>query len=259
MTAVLPKHIAYTLLQWIAENDWDYAANGPAKIGAADWNIPYCVSMHEALQEYCEAHPDQFEWVGGHLIDFGFNWQAEARALRDCDYVMAPIAMPTFVKEYRQAGFDAKFIGADAQTSFLGLISDANLWDEMDGMLFLRTSRWWNEQGELVDLCKDLLQRYRSEDADDLMKSSGYLAMNQTYQMMEIIADAIATVGAEGFNSEALYQAAESFSLTAGDLHFSFGPEKRTSIDGMAMYEVSEVDENMFRLHDEWVPVVREP
>ncbi len=34
------EDLAYTLLRWVAENDWDYKSNGPAKIGAADWPTP---------------------------------------------------------------------------------------------------------------------------------------------------------------------------------------------------------------------------
>ena len=39
--AAMPEDETYTLLKWIAENDWDYRTDGPAKVGAALWSSPY--------------------------------------------------------------------------------------------------------------------------------------------------------------------------------------------------------------------------
>ena len=57
----IPEHQAYTFLSWIAENDWDYESNGPAKIGGASWAEGYSESFMAGMKEYSEAHPDQFE------------------------------------------------------------------------------------------------------------------------------------------------------------------------------------------------------
>ena len=64
--SVLPDHMAYTYLKWIAENDWDYTTNGPAKLGTAGWTSPMYEDFKDAMEEYFITHPDQFEWVGGY-------------------------------------------------------------------------------------------------------------------------------------------------------------------------------------------------
>ncbi|MBM3133259.1 MAG: ABC transporter substrate-binding protein [Chloroflexi bacterium] len=70
--AVVPQFEAYTLLKWIAENDWDYRAKGPAKIGGAGWMEGYSPAFMKAAEEYCQTHPDQFQWVGTYLTNFSF-------------------------------------------------------------------------------------------------------------------------------------------------------------------------------------------
>ncbi len=144
----VPHHEALTMLKWIAENHWDYSSNGPARIGGAGWEGPYTVWWLDSMQDYARAHPDQFEWVEGRLTRYGsFMWQSEVDALKDCDYVYVPTVMINFVKEYREAGHDGTFIGASTHAAFMGQIKDARLWDEVDGMLFISSSRWWNEEG----------------------------------------------------------------------------------------------------------------
>ncbi|MFC2027691.1 ABC transporter substrate-binding protein, partial [Chloroflexota bacterium] len=141
----IPRHEGLTLLKWIAENDWDYETKGPAKIGGAGWNDAYSGWWLEAMEDYANAHPEQFDWVSGHLTGIGtFTWGPEVEALKDCDYLFVPTIMTNFVKEYLAAGYAGKFIGASTHAAFFGQISDAGLWDEIDGMLFIASSRWWN-------------------------------------------------------------------------------------------------------------------
>ena len=145
----------YTMMKWIAENDWDYETNGPAKVGGAAWSEAHSDNVLAAMEEYCDAHPDQFEWIGGYLTHFSMNWQAEVEALKDCDYIYPGIVFISFVKQFREAGYTkAKFTGSDTQAAFFNMVDDAELWDEIDGMLFVKFSRWWNEDGEIVDLVK---------------------------------------------------------------------------------------------------------
>ena len=211
-----PQYEAYTLMKWIAENDWDYATKGPAKIGGAAWAESYSDTLLDAMEEYCSVHPDQFEWEGGYLTHFGFTWGAEVEALKDCDYVYPGIIMQNFVKQYREAGHtEAKFVGSDSQAVFLGMIDTAGLWNEIDGMLFLKTSRWWNEEGEIINLTRQLVEQYHQDDAEEIIHSgNGYLSVNQLYPMFKIIADAAETVGPQNLDSQALYNAATSMTFT---------------------------------------------
>ncbi|NQT74220.1 MAG: ABC transporter substrate-binding protein [Chloroflexi bacterium] len=260
LLTTLASEMAEPLMRWIAENDWDYKVRGPAKVGGAGWFIPYQQMLLDSMEEYCSAHPDQFEWKGGYLNDFSFSWDAEVEALKDCDYVVPPIVMATFVKAYRQAGHTAKFLGSDSQAAFLGLIGDARLWEEIDGMLFLRIPRWWNEEDEIVNLAKKLLYDYHPGSAENTIRSgSSYLAVSQLNLMLQIIADAVEAKGPQGFSSQALYDAAKSFSLTIDDITFSFNDTKRTCINYYGMYEASAAEEDLFRADPEWLAITRAP
>ena len=253
-----PQHEAYTLLKWIAENDWDYQAKGPAKIGGAAWAEPYSETFLSAMKEYCSVHPDQFEWEGGFLTNFTFTWEPEIQALNDCDYVFPGAVMGSFVKQYREAGnTEATFIGADAAAAFLGTVD----WNDIDGMLFVIYARWWNEEGEIIDLANKLVREYHPDDAEFIIRSGiGYLAVNQVHAMLCMIADAVEAVGRGNFNSQALYEAATSFTYSCdGVQRASFDEEKRSATDSYAIYEARAIGEDMFRMHDEWLPAVRSP
>ena len=253
----IPEHQAYTILNWIAENDWDYESNGPAKIGGASWLDGYSQSFIAAMEKYSEAHPDQFEWVGGYLTNFAFMWGPEVEALKDCDYVF-PCVMPiAFMREYRSADCTAKFIGADVHTSFLNMITEAELWDEIDGMLFIGSSLWWNDDEELVNLNKELLYENHPGEEEEIMQAgAGYMSVSVVfYPMIDIIADAVEAVGAENFNSQALYDAAILYSLEVDGVERSgFAETKRYALSNYMIYRASAADEDIVRADENWIP-----
>ncbi len=257
----MPEFQAYTLLDWLANNDWDYATNGPAKIGAAGWADNYLTSLFEAVDEYASVHPDQFEWVAGHLTDFGFTWGPEVESLKDCDYVIVPNPMTNFVKEYRDAGHTAKFLGTDNHAAFMGMVSDADLWDEIDGMLMIRSTKWWNEEGAIIDLTKKLLYEYRPDEAEDIMaKGVGYIAMANLYQVLTIIQKAAETVGPDNLDSQALYKAAQDFSLMVDGIdRFGFAENKRYSTNYYGMYLADGATKDLIRVDPEWYHQLIEP
>ncbi|NQT74675.1 MAG: ABC transporter substrate-binding protein [Chloroflexi bacterium] len=260
----IPEHQAYTFLNWIAENDWGYESNGPAKIGGASWTDGYSQSFIAAMEKYAKAHPDQFEWVGGYLTNFTFTWAPEVEALKDCDYLF-PCVMPVaFMKEYRSADGTAKFICADAQTGFFSLISDAELWDDIDGTLFIKGgSMWWNDDDdELINLNKKVLYENHPDEAEAIIRAgSGYLAVAGIYYpMFEMIADAVEAVGAENFDSQALYDAAKSYSLVIDGIERSgFAETRRYALSNYMIYKASAADEDMIRAAENWIPHLVEP
>ncbi len=260
---VIPEHQAYTLLNWIAENDWDYESKGPAKIGAASWIDGYSQSFIAAMEKYAEAHPEQFEWVGGYLTNFTFMWGAEAEALKDCDYVFPCLVPVAFIKEYRSVNDTAKFIGADPHAAFFSQVSDAELWDEIDGAFFIRGgSPWWNEDGELVNLNKKLLYENHPDEAEEIMRAgAGYAtASGVFYPMLEMIADAVEAVGAENFNSQVLYDAAISYSLEIDGIERAgFTETRRYAYSNYLIYRASGVDEDVIRADENWIPHLVEP
>ena len=140
---ITPKYEALTLLSWLPENDPDFPTDRPAKIGGASWSEAYSDVWFSTAKDYAEKHPDQYEWVGGHLAPLGtFIWDTEIQALKDADYAYIPIPPHVFARGYREAGHTAKLLGSDPHAAFLGMVHTGNRWEQVDGMLFIRSSRW---------------------------------------------------------------------------------------------------------------------
>jgi len=257
----IPQYDAYTLLKWIAENDWDYETNGPAKIGGAGWKEDYSPLFFDGMKKYAEAHPNQFEWKGGHLTDFGFVWNSEIEALKDRDYVYPPVPMHVFIKDYRATGYDAKFIGTDPHAGFLDMIDKADYWDEIDGMLFIRGSRWWTEEGVIIDLTKQLLNENHSSNAEAIMRSGvGYLSTSCLYQLLHIVRNAAEDVGPQNLDSQAVYNAAVAYTESIDGIdRYSFDENKRCSTNYYVVYEADEERENLYRADPDWLPVITRP
>lgn len=259
--SALSDNLAYTFLKWIAENDPDFPKDRPAKIGAAGWTSALLEDYMDGIKAYAKAHPDQYEWVGGFVRDFGFSWTTEVQLLKDCDYVYPPMApIATFTREYRDAGYKAKFIGGDPHAAFMGTIRDARLWDELDGMLFIKECRWWNEEGELVNLTKELLQKNHPGSAQEIMRDGvGYFATLHVWITLEIIKAAVEAVGPENFNSQALYDAAQSTVLQIDGVQYSFSPEKRYAPDHVGIYELRADGQDLFRVEPECLQILYSP
>ena len=257
----IPQYDAYTLLKWIAANDWDYETNGPAKIGGAAWFDGYNDNVFKAMEDYADAHPEQFEFVGGHLTNFTFEWGPQIEELKDCDYLWLPVPMHVFAEDYRAAGYDAKFMGGDPHAAFMEMIDKGKLWDEIDGMLFIRGSRWWTEEGKIIDLTRELLHKNHSSEAENIMRSGvGYLAASQTYQLCNIIRNAADEVGPENIDSQAIYDAAITYTETIDGIdRYSFDENKRCSTNYYVIYEVRGEESNLFRADPDWLPMITEP
>jgi len=71
-------------------------------------------------------HPGKFEYVAGLVAPMGtLTWSGEVERLKQCDYVVPPstgLGTASFIQQFRNRGFTAKFIGAVAQLSFRGLV-----------------------------------------------------------------------------------------------------------------------------------------
>jgi len=258
----LAKYGSWTILKWIAENDPDFPKDRPATIGGASWTEGHSGAFFAGCQEYADAHPDQYEWVDGFLTNYTFVWPTEVQALKALDYVTPPTMITNFAKEYGEAGGTAKFFGDQHHLAFLGMVDQADLWDEIDGMIVLTNTRWWNEEGPIISLAKDLLYRYHSEDeAESIIQSgTGYTALSSIFVMLEIIKDTVEAVGPENFDSQALYETAQSFSFTMDDVEFySFSETRRAPQNYFGMYEISAAEKDVFRVVPEWLPAVTEP
>jgi len=169
-----------------------------------------------------------------------------------------------FAKEYRRAGHTAKFIGFDPHTAYCGLVTDARVWDELEGMLIVRASGgWWNEDDVSINLTRRLLHENHANSADEIIREgSPYVIVENLNRMLEIIKDAVETVGPQNFDSQALFKAAQRFAITYEgiDGFATFGPSKRTAYNYMAIYEVDATEEDIFRVEPGvWHRIVETP
>ncbi len=251
----------YTLLEWVAEHDPDFPQDRPARLGATYWAEAYGEAYVGGAKVYAEAHPDQYEWIGGYLPQYTFVWTTEVEELKDCEYVLLPAPVNNFIKDYRNAGHTGKFLCTAAHAAFLETLNEADLWKEFGGTLNSRPARWWNEDGKVIDLTKQILNEYRASDVEGIIWSgSGYLAADQVYVVLELIAAAVESVGAKNFTPKSIYETAKTFSLTTdGIVLDSFNETKRTSRNYFRVYEARSTERDLFQVGPEWYPVVLEP
>lgn len=255
------RDVSYTTLEWMAAKDPDFPVGRPAKIGGAYWVESYAEEILKGAEEYAEVHPNKYEWVGSFLSEFTFSWEKEVEALKACDYVLPPAPVNQFAIEYRSAGNTAKFVGTDAHLVFLGMVDSADIWGKLDGMLFVKPGRWWNEDDDLIVLTKSLLFGNHPDEAEKIMRGgSGYLTVRPFHVMFSLIEDTVEAVGAENFISQAIYDSARSFSMTIDDLElYSFNETKRVSSNYLGVYELNAAEKDIFRIDPEWYPMVNSP
>ncbi len=246
-----------TMLEWISENDPDFPQDRPARIGGANWDEPLSHSIFEACKKYAEEHPDKFKWEGHYLTGRTFSWDVQVEGLKNCDYLMPPMAgLTTFAKAYRGNGYTGRFIGTDGHAAFMGLIEDAGLWEELDGMLLGLPVGYWTDDAELVNLAKEFVD---ARDTTQKYYDAGtsYLGpFISFYGMLSLIAAANSEVGAENLSSETLYTVAQKFSTDIGGHQFGFSPTSRNAFDSFGLYELRAEDKNLFRVVPEWIPVI---
>jgi len=250
-------------LKWISENDWDYQAKGrKPKIGSVGWDEPYHRDVTNALKQYVSDHPDQFEWVAGPIAPMStMTWTAEVETLKNADYIYLPstgVGIPTFVRPYRDKGYEAKFLGLDAMTAFLELIVKSTGWDYLDGSLTAHTTLYWSDQFPSVDKAKELLQTYRPDQKDRIMSMGlGYVSeyFCAAFQF-ELLRQAVNEVGAENFDSQAYYNAATKFSWWTDGLPprgYGFTETIRYARKDFRVYEWSASAHDLVGVSD-WVP-----
>jgi len=250
-----------SLLKWISEERWDWETKGPAKIGCVSWSESYSVDVEEGMQEYCQAHPDKFDYVAGLLPPRGtMTWVGEVEKLKRCDYVAVPnipIAAGTFVREFRAGGNNAVFIGPDAVTASRDYLVKMCGWEAIDGMLTTNFTRTWSEPSPLVDLAKDLLYEYHPERAEDIISAGmGYLGgFHSLYTFFDLLRKVVEEVGAENFDSQAFYDQAVKFTTNwEGYPEWGFTETVRYSVKHTAIYEARADVDDMVRVSD-WLPV----
>jgi len=262
--------IGYTYLKWIADNHWDWETNGPATIGGASWIEPWSEGIMRGMEEYANAHPEQFEWIAGFLGNYNFTWGPEVAALKDADYVMPAVTgagFLGFVREYSQAGGKGHFICNEGNTAALPLITEAGAWDLIDGSLIIQANRAFSEGTELTDLMMEVTARYH-DDPEGLLRKVGrgnFLgSWRQWYGILTLIKTAVENAGgAQNFTTQALYDTANNYSMSwEGVPEWNWAPDKRSAWNAMALYEFQASTESVIPYNGEepvWLPIIYEP
>jgi ABC-type branched-subunit amino acid transport system substrate-binding protein len=233
-------------LNWVADNDWDYAAKGrKPRIGSVGWEEQYTIEANAAIKEYCDAHPDQFDLVAMRTTPFGtVSWTSEVEALKNCDYVYPGsigVGISTFIQQYRAAGYKGKFFGNDALTAYKGLILGSVNWDQVDGTLVSHGTIWWSEKDQqIIKDATAMIDRYRRAQKPDILTTGaiGYCANFPTAVMfMDYLREAIKNAGgANKLTQQILYDTAEGFSWNQEGVVRDWTPTKRWCRDDIRIY-----------------------
>ena len=222
------------------------------------------------MREYCQAHPDKFDYVRGILVPTSqTTFIGEVPQLKDCDYICAySLAGIYFIRDYRDRGYSrATFLDPSTFPSFQGLVLDNLGWEPIDGMLTACSSLTWTETEPhaMQDLARQLLDRYRHSQAQGLIRQgTGYFAAGviSGSAMLTIVNNAIEAVGgAENLSSQAIYDAAVGYktggTLWQGFPEWGFSQTKRYLYDDTRIYEWRADEEDIVRVED-WIPLVTE-
>jgi len=251
-----------TLLKWISENHWDWETNGPAKLGLFRWADPGTIELLDTMTEWCDAHPDQWDFVAQISPPMGTMafGAADLAPFEDCDYIL-PFAAPApfFVKAFRDKNYETTWICDSSLASTKGFLVEMVGWDTVDGTLTCEIEYWWDEDVETINLAKEVLQRYRPGEAEDIIAmGSGYKGVFTMMRgIVQIVQAAIEAVGAENVDGQAYYDAALTTEIQfEGYEALSFG-ERRDCYNYVKMYEWSKDTDGLVSLSD-WIPILLE-
>ena len=253
-----------TIMGWISNEQWDYSEGIIPKIGFAAWSEPGGINVDRAMREYIEDNPGSFDYVGSFFAPVGaVSWSTEVEKVKGCDFVNTyGFPMGNIMKEFQTKGYSATFIDAIGMGAYTGYLVDMLGWEALDGNLTANTSILWDESTPIVDLVYELLDRYRAEQAEDIIYAGlGYVgAAHQVMGMFEVLQQAVERVGAKNFDGQAYYDAAINYKTTSplweGYPEWSFGETKRYLIDHIVVDEFQADVQDLVRV-SEWLPLVK--
>jgi len=249
-----------TLIKWVSEQ-WPNYPTTP-KIGYFGWSLSNNLDAGRAIEDYCQAHPDRFEFIGSVIVPMGTmsysGWGLEK--LKECDYLCttdANLGSVTFLRDFRVRGYTATIISTDAFSAGKGLYLDMCGWEGLDGTLVTHPTLWWNDPNPIVDLAKELLYRYHPEEAEDMMyQGLSYIgSIHGLYFYFDLLREAIEEVGAENLDGQAVYNTAIKFKTTyEGFREWGYTETKRVVMTHAAGYEWSAEAGDLVRVSD-WMPI----
>ena len=259
-----------TILNWIAEKDWDYAAKGrKPKIGAVGPDDAYNGELQDAIAAYCQAHPDQFEVGPMRKTPYSaMEYSAEVAALKDCDYIFPPTTYTSafFIQQYRAAGYTtAKFVGQEGLTAFLGyIVGQLQGWEGVDGTLVGHGTTWLSETSDpMVQEMLARIREYRPTE-ESTIKTAGSLGYASGYPnalfTLDLLREALKKVGGDPdkLTQQDLYDTAVGFSVDIREgPDWGWSETNRVACHGLKMYrwDASATD---LKVVSDWLPIVEE-
>jgi len=201
------------LMQWIMDT-WPYEEEGRLpKIGHLGWTLMSTEYHQEGIDAAREANPGEFDWVGVERVPLGTTtWATEVNRLKNCDFIVVSVVGPmaaSFVREARARGYEGNFLsGINAFPGYWDLVRAAVPKDELYGCYYAGPWPWWNEDVPYIADLERAIQRYRSGEAEALMRSSGPLTgWCHAMVMADAIRRAVEEVGAENVDGTAIRDA----------------------------------------------------
>ena len=253
-----------TLMDWVRENHWD-DDQGTPKIGLVGWAENVIVSINADIEEYLEKHPGEWEYAGVRTAPFGtVAWSGEVDALKDCDYVCAyGFPAGAIINEFHERGHSPVFLDSMTGSAYRGFLMDLVGFPGLDGMLSANISLYRDQTTPMVEQAKEILDSYRPGEAEEII-DAGFSYIGGWHNLtaaFQILHQAIDAVGAENLSSQAIYDAAVNYKATGaiweGYPEWSFSPTKRYLIDHVTIYEFQEAADDMVRITDYWIPLVK--
>src|SRR4030042_112825 len=200
-----------SMLKWVSD-DWDYADEGrKPTLATVGWNDNWGQDNAQGAEEFCEDNPTLFDYVGSFLSPVGFQgpWSGDIAKTKNVDYINVAAngaLMPaTFWKEYKDAGGTGINIDTEAQSAYVGFITDYCGWNYLDGKVNAQGWGWWDLGWPETEYIRDLLYNYHHDDAEDVIKAGmGYLGGGAMQRFaLDIVLAAVEEAWAEIFDGTA--------------------------------------------------------
>jgi len=244
-----------TLLKWLNENHWDYKQGSP-KLGHYDWEMPIALDTKDGIREYCQDHPDQFDYVGSFIAPMGsMSAAGEAGKLKDCDYVWGTMfGGAVIMKSFSDRGYHTQFIADSGSFGFYKFMVNRVGWETLDGYITTMTAPWFDEDNAAVAFIKEVISRYRPGKTPEDMDGAYHGSFLLMYSMFEVLRQAVEKVGAEDFDGQAFCDAAVKYSLQMeGFPQCYFTDTVRYLVHQCAIYRWSAEAQGLVKLTD-WLP-----
>jgi hypothetical protein len=255
-----------TVMNWIAEHDWTKYPTKP-KVAVVGWSEPGGNEMNQAMKEYCQAYPENFEYAGGYLAPVGeMMWSSQARRVKDCDYVWMGVGgaagAGTFIRDLRATGSAATSVSVENQITFKNTILSYIGSTSFDGTIGATTGGYLTDPFPIMDLVGQLAHQYHdSATAAACLSEEAYTTgtvMNQA--CLNIVQAAATEVGANNLDGQAIYEAAKSFKSTFEgypENAYAFSENDRCGVHFARIYEYKDEQSDFVAVSD-WIPILRQ-